>query len=200
MDLIYRAAQDEWRQGRWPDIHQAQGRWPAAGNVGTGCDSMQRVCAAANTSWRLGAVGGRIRVQNMRGGRMTKKEMSQLFHLNREIERDKARLAELEAAATGITQRITGLPGNGIPGDKIARYASEIADLKAIIELNIQRCWYELNRLNRYIAEVEDSETRQILSLRFVNGLTWRQVAASMGEGYTEDYARKRAERFFENS
>lgn len=131
---------------------------------------------------------------------MTKKEMSQLFHLNREIERDKARLAELEAAATGITQRITGLPGGGIPEDKIARYASEIADLKAIIELNIQRCWYELNRLNRYIAEVEDSETRQILSLRFVSGLTWRQVAASMGEGYTEDYARKRVERFFETS
>ncbi len=126
---------------------------------------------------------------------MTKKEMSQLFHLNREIERDKARLAELEAAATGITQQITGLPGNGIPGDKIARYASEIADLKAIIELNMQRCWYELNRLNRYIAEVEDSETRQILSLRFVSGLTWRQVAASMGEGYTEDAVRMKADR-----
>ena len=147
-----------------------------------------------------GQAAGVIRVQNTKGGRMTKKEMSQLFHLNREIERDKARLAELEAAATGITQRITGLPGGGIPEDKIARYASEIADLKAIIELNIQRCWYELNRLNRYIAEVEDSETRQILSLRFVSGLTWRQVAASMGEGYTEDYARKRVERFFETS
>lgn len=67
MDLIYRAAQDEWRQGRWPDIHQARSRWPDAGNVGIGCDSMQRVCAAANTSWRLGTVGGVIPVRNLKG-------------------------------------------------------------------------------------------------------------------------------------
>ena len=94
-------------------MYQARSRRPDVGNVGTGCDLTHQVCAAVNTSWRPGTAAGVIRVQNTKGGRMTKKEMSQLFHLNREIERDKARLAELEAAATGITQRITGLPGGG---------------------------------------------------------------------------------------
>lgn len=126
---------------------------------------------------------------------MTKKELSQLYYLNREIALQKQRLAELEYASTSISVQITGMPqGNGI-SDKVVNYVAEIADLKALIELNIQKCWYELNRLNRYIGTVDDSLTRQILSLRYINGLTWNQVALSIGGGNTADGVKKRAYR-----
>lgn len=127
---------------------------------------------------------------------MTKKELSQLYYLNREIERDKARLAELEAAAQPGAQKITGMPSAGCVGDKIGDYAAEIADLKGIIAANIQRCYYELNRLNRYINSVEDSQMRMILSLRYINGLSWLQVAASVGGGNTADGLRKSHNRY----
>lgn len=46
--------------------------------------------------------------------RVTIKNLSQLYCLNREIERDKRRLAELETAAQPDTAKITGMPhGNG---------------------------------------------------------------------------------------
>lgn len=126
---------------------------------------------------------------------MTKDELSQLFYLNREIDSQKRRITELEAAATNCTAKITGMPHVGGVRDKLGDYAAEIADLKCMIELNMQKCWYELNRLNRYIASVGDAEMRQILSLRYINGLTWQQVAASMGEN-DESYPRRKHNAF----
>ena len=130
---------------------------------------------------------------------MTKKELSQLYYLNREIAQQKQRLAELEDVATGCTAQITGMPHGSVGGDKVSKYAAEIADLKSLIELNIQKCWYELNRLNRYIASVEDPLIRQIISLRCVNGLPWEQVAASVGGGNTAEGMRKKLNRYLGN-
>ena len=127
---------------------------------------------------------------------MTKKELSQLYYLNREIEQLQARLTELESLATSCTANITGMPrANGI-SDKIGKYAAEIADLKSLLDLNLKKCFYELNRLNRYIQCVDDSEMRMILSLRYVNGLCWEQVAASISVYASGDSVRKAHDRF----
>jgi len=40
---------------------------------------------------------------------VTKQELSQLYYLNHEIEEEKHKLEELEAAATNITTKITGM-------------------------------------------------------------------------------------------
>ena len=126
---------------------------------------------------------------------MTKKELSQLYYLNREIEQLQARLTELESLATSCTANITGMPrANGI-SDKIGKYAAEIADLKSLLDLNLKKCFYELNRLNRYIQSVDDSEMRMILSLRYVNGLCWEQVAASISVYASGDSVRKAHDR-----
>jgi len=126
---------------------------------------------------------------------LTKKELSQLYYLNREIDEQQRRLAELEVAATSCTAYITGMPkAHGI-SDKIANYVVEIADLKALLDLNLKKCFYELNRLNRYINSVDDSEMRMILSLRYINGLTWLQIAFSIGET-DESYPRRKHNKF----
>ena len=116
---------------------------------------------------------------------MTKKELSRLYWLNREIEYQQRRLDELRAAATSCTAKITGIPhGSGV-SDKIGKYAAEIADLEGLLRANLQKCFYELNRLNRYIQSVDDPLMRQILSLRYINGLSWWQVADSIGGNNT---------------
>ncbi len=131
---------------------------------------------------------------------MTKKELSQLYYLKKEIKEQQKRLSELEALATSCTAKITGLPnGNGV-SDKIANYATEIADLKSLLDLNLQKCFYELNRLDRFISSVNDSEMRIILTLRYSQGLSWQQIAQNMGvlgDGSTE---RKKHNRFLKLS
>ena len=131
---------------------------------------------------------------------MTKKELSQLYYLKKEIKEQQKRLSELEALATSCTAKITGLPnGNGV-SDKIANYATEIADLKSLLDLNLKKCFYELNRLDRFISNVNDSEMRIILTLRYSQGLSWQQIAQNMGvlgDGSTE---RKKHNRFLKLS
>lgn len=128
---------------------------------------------------------------------MTIKELSQLFYLKREIDMDTRRLAELEAMATSISSpQFDGMPRSPGYGDKIARCVADIVDLKAIIAAKQQQCIYERKRLERYIADVPDSLIRQILTLRFVDGLHWYQVAMQIGGGNTEDSVRMACNRF----
>ena len=126
---------------------------------------------------------------------MTKKELSQLYWINREIEQYKERLAELEAAARGVTSKISGLPHVSGIADKTA-IAAEIADTKAIIKAKIDISVVAYNRLNRYIASVDDSLIRQILSLRYIDGLPWQGVADEIGGGNTEDSVRMAHNRY----
>lgn len=127
---------------------------------------------------------------------MTKKELSQLYYLNREIEEIQRRILELEDLATGCTVRITGMPGGKGVSDKVGQYVAELSDLRCLLDLNLKKCFYELNRLNRFISGIEDSQMRMILSLRYVNGLPWDQVAASISYIHTGDSIRKAHDRF----
>ncbi len=126
---------------------------------------------------------------------MTRKELSQLYYLNREIEQDKRRLAELESAATSTNPRITGLPHVSGISDKTS-IAVEIAYLRDIISNKIQRTVYEYNRLMAYIDDIEDGLTRQAFMYRFVNGYNWVQVAMHIGGGNTPDAVRMMTDRY----
>ena len=120
------------------------------------------------------------------------------LNLNREIEMDQRRLRELEARALPGAQVITGMPhGSGV-ADIVGRYAAEIADLRGIIEAKHQQCLYERSRLERYIADIDDSLLRQIFTYRFVNGLPWLQVAACIGGNNTADSVRVACNRYIE--
>lgn len=125
---------------------------------------------------------------------MTKKELSQLFYLNREIQRNKDKLARLRGRATSTTSSISGMPHAAGISDKTA-LAAEIAYLDGIIDAQIRQTFYEYNRLIAYINSIGDSATRQVIELRFVNGLTWQQVAYSIGGDNTADSVRKICDR-----
>lgn len=129
---------------------------------------------------------------------MTIKELSQLYWLNREIEQDTERLRQLETSALPGAQVLTGMPRGNMTSDRVGKYAAEIADLRGIINAKLTQCIYERARLERYIANVPDSLTRQIMTLRFIDGLSWRQVAACIGGGNTEDSVRKNCVRYIE--
>lgn len=131
---------------------------------------------------------------------MTVKELSQLYHLNREIEMDQKRLAELESAVSSPhSPNMDGMPHAPGYGDTLARNIAEIVDLKAIISAKQQQCLHERCRLERYIAGIPDSLTRMIFTLRFINGLSWYQIAMHIGGGNTEEGVRKRVYRYLKS-
>ena len=131
---------------------------------------------------------------------MTVKELSQLYWLNREIELDQKRLEELEYQAIPGSPIISDMqPGPHSNESKVEKLAAEIVDLKAIIAAKQIQCIHERQRLERYISEIPDSEVRIILTLRFINGLPWSQVAACIGDGNTADRVKKVCYRYLKN-
>jgi hypothetical protein len=131
---------------------------------------------------------------------MTKKELSQLYYLNREIEELRRRLDELEALATASTQKITGLPSGGGISDMVGKFGTEIVELKELLDARIKKSIDELKRLDAYIQGLDDVEMRMILSLRYINGLGWEQVAASISSCLSGESVRKAHERFLEKN
>jgi hypothetical protein len=49
-----------------------------------------------------------------------------------------------------------------------------------------------------YVSEIDDSETRRIISLRYIDNMTWQDVAKAMGDGWNADTCRIRHQRFME--
>lgn len=129
---------------------------------------------------------------------MTLKELSQLYYLKREIQRDTQRLLELERMRVAIPgPKLDGLPrANKLPESNVERLVADIVDLQAIIESKQAQSIHERARLERYIAGIDDSMTRQIFSCRFVDGLSWNAVADALGGGNTDESVKKTCYRY----
>lgn len=134
----------------------------------------------------------------MENERMTLKELSQLYHLKREIEYDRERLARLRARrGVASSPKLNGLPSSAGSGQSaVENLALEIADLEAIVDSKITQCVHEQSRLERYIAAIPDSRTRMIMSFRFVDGFSWGKVAYKVGGGNTADSVKKACYRY----
>lgn len=130
---------------------------------------------------------------------MTIKELSQLYYLNREIEDCQKKLEELESQRGVSAVVIDDMPhGKGPAKSRVEQLAAEIVDLQAIIHAKQIECLHERNRLERYIAEIPDSLTRQIFEYRFANCLPWHQVALHIGGDNTADSVRMACKRYLE--
>lgn len=118
---------------------------------------------------------------------MTLKELSQLYHLNREIEKAKEKLKKLRAKAQSPGSfKLSDLPSCKETGSKTENYALKIAELDEIISAKKERCIDEKIKLMKYISDIDDSLTRQIFELRFVEGKSWPQVAHNLRGSNTE--------------
>lgn len=127
---------------------------------------------------------------------MTVKELSQLYRLNREISQLQQRYEVLRSRVEKVTAVITDMPRGGQKCD----LKDELIDLMELLALRQLQCAKEQKRLEEYIASIPDSLTRQIFALRFVNGLSWRQVAFHVGGGNTEESVKKVVYRYLEKN
>jgi predicted nuclease with TOPRIM domain len=111
--------------------------------------------------------------------------------LRREIALDQERLEKLrQELESPATSNVSEMPKNPNIANRLEKLSVEMLELDEIISLKQLRCLRERKQIEEYIAAIQDSQTRQIFTLRFLEGKTWARVAIDVG-GNNADSVRK---------
>lgn len=119
--------------------------------------------------------------------RERKRRLSQYRRLLREIQADKLRLSQLAGRLLGANP--AGLPAAG--GHALSDYAA----YREKVEANVARCVALVEELQDFINSIEDSDTRRLFTMRYINGFSWQKIAFQLG-GYDESWPRKKHDRY----
>lgn len=88
----------------------------------------------------------------------------------------------------------------GTPSPIIARKRAALREYKAMLEEKEAEATEMIVDVQRYIGEIDDSRVRRILQYRYIDRMTWLQVAMRMGKHNTADSCRMAVERFFKEN
>ena len=120
------------------------------------------------------------------------------------IESTEKQIAKIEEAGNVIDTVSGGTGGiqhfkiEGFPYPEYSRKKSLLYVRKATL-VNLELELTEtLTQVEEFIAGVEDSRIRRIITLRFIENLSWNKVADRIGGGNTEDSVKKSFYRFME--
>lgn len=140
---------------------------------------------------------------------ITKKVLSQYIDIQEEIKeidkkikRTEHEIAQIEkegavvdsvSGGVGGTQhfRIEGFPYPKYSQKKNLLYIRKATQENLKIELEETQ-----NEVEQFITTIKDSQIRRIINLKFIEKLTWKQVAMKIGGGNTEDSVRMIFNRF----
>lgn len=109
---------------------------------------------------------------------VTRKQLNQLYSLQQEIKELQHRIYDLRN--TLKSPSLSGVPRRSGVSDPVARTAELIHQQECLLLDNVHKCLQEQNRLLSFIRSVEDSRMRLILQYRYLDGLSWVQVAHRM--------------------
>jgi DNA-directed RNA polymerase specialized sigma subunit len=117
---------------------------------------------------------------------LTKEELSKLKKIKSEIEQIKRELNNVEPEYT--KDSVKGSSPNfpytehsiKIQGYDYDSYCRKAQRIQNRLNRKLEELIDEKDRINEYIYNLDDSDIRQILSYRYINGLTWEQIGANM--------------------
>lgn len=133
---------------------------------------------------------------------MDKEQLKQLRHLKSEIEMLKKQIEDIETITTkdSVKGSLSEHPyietHFKIEGIDYKDYNRKVKRLQRKLQRRMEELIDLVEETNEYIESIEDSLIRQIIALRYINGLTWDQVAASIGGNNTADSVRMLCDRF----
>ena len=88
----------------------------------------------------------------------------------------------------------------GFPYPEYSRKKTLLYARKATLASLEMELMETLNQVEEFIASVDDSRMRRIITLRFIDNLSWNKVADRIGGKNTEDSVKKAFYRFMENT
>lgn len=129
----------------------------------------------------------------------TKKKLNQVYYLTREIENlqqiiDKSDAADLRSPVTD------GMPhsATNVPGKPTETTAIKLADLRDQIEDLQSKCKQAKQEIMSYVMSMNDSYMRQIVIMRCMELMSWREVAEHIGGNNTAETCRQAFHREFD--
>ena len=131
---------------------------------------------------------------------MTEEELERLHKLPKLIEQKRWLLQRLRDQVGLRSSQITGMPHSSGVHDRIGEIVPDIAD----VETEIAELEKELTRLQfavmDWISHIDDIKAAYILSLRFIEGYGWKQIAdeisSTEGAPVADDAGRKYYQRY----
>ena len=127
---------------------------------------------------------------------MTKKELKQIYNLNREVEMWQRELDKKQCRSIVGSQVITGMPFGSGTSDRVADMACDIVETEMIIRGRLAEIQQQRKKIMEYINSIGDSLIRQIIFYRYVSCMEWWEVADSIGGNNTANGVRMACERF----
>jgi hypothetical protein len=106
-----------------------------------------------------------------------------------EIVSDTVRGSSSSFPYTQYTVKITGL--NVKKREKINRVIERLIIRKTAL-------YHDLEEVEQFVDEIQDSRVRQIIELRYIKGMSWNAVSTKVYNYPNGDRARKTIKRFFE--
>lgn len=122
---------------------------------------------------------------------MTEREWRELPHLQREVKLLQGQLERLRRARERWAAR---RPCEGEMAQE--EIGAEMRELERRLQATVREYLMRVEEGYGFLGEVEDSQMRQILNLRYLEGMSWQRVAFAIGE-YDEQYPRKKCRRFW---
>ena len=122
------------------------------------------------------------------------------------IEKTEKQISRLEEDGNVIDSVCGGNGGiqhfkiEGFPYPEYSRKKTLLYARKATLASLEMELMEILNQVEEFIASVEDSRIRRIITLRFIDNLSWNKVADRIGGNNTEDSVKKAFYRFMENT
>lgn len=131
---------------------------------------------------------------------MTREKLGQLSWLRLEMEDLENRIIKLEEIATGRTSYIDGMPWLNGKRDMSGDILAQIVDLRELYKERKASVLKELKEMEWFISQITDSQMRLLFTLRYIDNLSWHQVAWKIGGNNTADSVRMVHNRYLKTS
>lgn len=129
---------------------------------------------------------------------MTRQELESHLVLRKSLMEGRDLLFNLKQAVGPGTQALTGMPHAPGVKDKVGDLAIEIAYMENRVNSLEAEVEKQAVAVKDFISGVQDDHLKIILSLRYIRGLTWGEVAYVLGGRNTESGVKSAVRRFFE--
>ncbi len=133
-------------------------------------------------------------------------EKKELIELENRILRLRSQLGRIEEDGV-VADTVKGTRKDGtigpikIKGFQTHKYYEKKKDLKlriATAEHLKEKLNINVKAFEEFVYSIDNSRIRRMISMRYIDGLSWQQVSERMGKGYTSDNCRVTVSRFFE--
>ena len=112
--------------------------------------------------------------------------LSRYQRLNQRIDRLLEEQSRWREKAMRITPVLSPVPGGGGSGSPIERPMDKVLEIDAEINREIDELQIVRQEIRAALNQLEDENLKLLMEYRYINGLTWEQIAVKMNYSYMQ--------------